>query len=105
MATSLIQAAKVEIVSLVGLSKDALHIYAGLLIFISAAAILKKPLRAAIPLVLVLLVAVVGEIFDARDDIAGFGHWRAVASLHDILNTLFWPAVLFVVARYTQLLK
>jgi hypothetical protein len=105
MATSAFQSAKLEIVSALGLSKDALHIYVGLLVFFAAVAILRKSLRSLIPLVLVLAIAVLAEAFDARDDIADLGHWRIKASIRDILNTMFWPAILCVLARYTKVLK
>jgi hypothetical protein len=103
--TSTFQATKLEVVSTLGLSKDALHIYVGLLVFLAAAALLRRPLGSSIPLAMVLVVACVGEIFDARDDIADLGCWRAGASMHDIVNTMFWPAVLFALARYTKVLR
>jgi hypothetical protein len=105
MATSTFQAAKLEMVSTLGLSKDALHIYVGLLVFFAAAALLRRQLRSATPLAMVLVVACVGEIFDARGDISDLGYWRAGASMHDIVNTMFWPAVLFALARYTRVLR
>ena len=105
MGTSPFQAAKLEVVSMLGLSKDALHVYVGLLVFFSAAVLLKRKLHSTYPLALVLAVACIGEIFDARDDLADIGHWRVGASMHDIVNTMFWPAVLFALARYTKVLR
>lgn len=102
MATSTFQAAKLDVVSLFELSKDALHIHVGLLVFIAAAILLRRPLRSAIPIMLVLVVACIAETFDARDDISDLGYWRVGASMHDIVNTMFWPAVLFALARYTK---
>ena len=105
MATSTFQAAKLELVTILGLSKDALHIHVGLLIFFAAAILLRKRLSSAIPVALVFVLACVGEMFDARDDISDLGHWRVGASLHDIVNTTFWPAALFVLARYSKVLR
>jgi hypothetical protein len=79
MTTSTFQAAKLEVVSLLGLSKDALHVHAGLLSFIAAAVLLRKPLNSATPITLALAVACIAEIFDARDDILGLGYWRVGA--------------------------
>ena len=48
----------------------------------------------------VLVVAMLMEAFDLRDDFASFGHFRWNASLHDILNTVFWPAVVVVLFKF-----
>jgi uncharacterized membrane protein YqgA involved in biofilm formation len=98
METSTPQAIKLALASTLHLSKDALHIYVGLAVFIGVA-VLRKSLRAWLPLLAVLAAAVAGEMIDARDDIATFGYWRWKASLHDIVNTLFWPTVLWCCAR------
>jgi hypothetical protein len=105
MATSAFQTAKLEIVSTLGLSKDALHIYVGLLVFFATAVTLRKSLRSLIPLTAVLAIAILAEAFDARDDIADLGHWRVNASIHDILNTMFWPSFLCLLTKYTKVLK
>jgi hypothetical protein len=47
----------------------------------------------------VLVVAVCGELVDLADDLVTLGHWRWHASLHDIVNTSFWPAVLTALSR------
>ncbi|MCB1755739.1 MAG: hypothetical protein KDJ38_09465 [Gammaproteobacteria bacterium] len=98
METSIVQLVKLEIVQTLGLSKDALHVYVGLAVFMLVVAA-KKSVRSMLPWLAVLAVAVVGEILDRRDDIASLGHWRWTASLHDVLNTLFWPTVLMLSAR------
>lgn len=100
METSTAQAIKLAIVQATGLSKDALHIYVGLAVLLTAAVILRKPLRSIVPWLVVLAVVVSGELFDMRDDIASLGYWRWGASLHDVLNTLFWPSVLLLLARF-----
>lgn len=95
MDTSSIQAAKLFIVGATGLSKDALHIHVGLGVYVLAALALSKRAHAATPLLIVVLLACVGETLDRRDDILSMGYWRWRASLHDVLNTSFWPAVLY----------
>ena len=97
METSIAQAVKLAIVSATGLSKDALHIYVGLGVMLTAAAVLRKPLGSIVPWLLVLTLAVAGELVDMRDNME---YWRWGASLHDILNTLFWPTVLLLLARF-----
>lgn len=82
-----------------GLSKDALHISVGLAVFLVAAAVLRKPLHSAIPLLAVVLVAVAGEAVDAVDDYSSLGHWRWAASAHDVAVTAFWPACIALLMR------
>ncbi|MCB5185556.1 hypothetical protein LG201_10115 [Methylobacillus gramineus] len=104
IATSLFQSIKLDIIATVGLSKDALHIYVGLAVFLVAVALFRKPLKSISPWIVVFTVAIAGEVLDRRDDIASLGHWRWAASLHDIINTLFWPTVLIVLARFSSIL-
>ena len=99
MKTSAFQSAKLAIISAAGLPKDALHIYVGLAVFLSVAVILRRPLRSLLPWFAVVAVACAGELLDRRDDLATLGRWRWDASLHDVVNTLFWPTVLLILAR------
>ena len=96
---SLFQEFKLNAIALTGLSRDALHIYIGLGTFLLVAAALRKPLRSLVPWAAVLLVAVAAELVDMRDDVASIGQWRIGASIHDIVNTLFWPTVLLILMR------
>jgi hypothetical protein len=102
---SLVQSFKLAVVDATGLSKDALHIYVGLIVWLLSAALWRKSVASPKPWFAALLVAVVVEAFDAFDDWVQLGRWRTGASLHDILNTMFWPTVLTLLARYTRLLK
>ncbi len=105
MAMSTFQSFKHELVQFAELSKDALHIYVGLTVFLISAALARKGLRSFMALVLVLVVAVIGEILDLRDELRAHERIKWWASLHDLLNTCFWPLVLWVLARYTRILK
>ena len=101
---STFQGFKHDIVHLASLSKDALHVHVGLVIFLVAAAIARKGLRSVFPLVTVAVVALAGELLDARDDFRHLGHWRIGASLHDFINTMFWPTALWLLARYSRVM-
>ena len=94
MEPTFTQAVKQSIVLTIGLSRDALHIYVGLAVLLVIAFAFRKKLSSLIPLSMVFLVAVVGEIVDMRDDLITAGYWRLGASLHDVVNTVFWPTVL-----------
>ena len=105
MTPSGIQALKLHLVYSTGLSKDALHIYVGLIVFFLSAILFRKPLRAALPLTMVSVAALAGEAVDAWDDIASAGHWQVGASVHDMLNTMFWPVILCLLAKFTKVLR
>jgi hypothetical protein len=103
MQTSPVEAIKLAIVAATGLSKDTLHVYVGLATFVLAALILRKPARSIVPWLFVLAVALLGEIVDMHEDLAFFGYWRWLDSLHDIVNTLFWPTALLLLARFSKI--
>ena len=91
MNTSSYQHFKIKILSLVPLSKDAIHIYIGLVALFTWALLFRKSLKSFKTLIPAILLAAVMELLDLRDDFNSIGHFRWEASLHDILNTLFWP--------------
>jgi hypothetical protein len=104
-ATSFVQSLKLDIIGFSGLSKDALHVYLGLTVWLLAAALFRRSIATLRPWLAVLVVALGIEAFDAFDDWVDLGRWRYQASLHDIVNTMFWPTVLTLLARFTRLLK
>lgn len=101
METTAVQSLKLAIVSATGLSKDALHIYVGITIFLVARLVYRKYANTFLPVAAVAAVACIGEFLDMRDDINSLGYWRWGASLHDVVNTAFWPFVLSIFMRRT----
>ncbi|MCS4292729.1 putative membrane protein YqgA involved in biofilm formation [Comamonas sp. BIGb0152] len=101
METTAIQSVKLVIVSATGLSKDALHIYVGIAIFLVARLAFRKYANMFLPVAVVVVAACIGELLDMRDDINSLGYWRWAASLHDVVNTAFWPFVLSIFMRST----
>lgn len=99
MEPSTIQFVKQIIIDLFGLSKDALHMHVGLAVMFVLILVLRKPFGSWLPFLGVVIVAALGEFLDRRDDIASLGYWRWSASLHDFVNTLFWPFILVLLAR------
>lgn len=93
------------LVHLLGLPKDALHIYVGLIVYLAAAALLRRPLASWPPIAAAVAAALIGEAWDLLETRAAGAepHWDR--NWHDVWNTCFWPAVLFLLARYTQLLS
>jgi hypothetical protein len=98
--TSWYQAAKLFLVATLGLSKDALHVHVGLGVFLLAALIFRRPLSSPIPVAAVILAALAGETLDMWDDVRSLGYWRWQASVGDVVNTIFWPLVLWALARW-----
>jgi hypothetical protein len=99
------QQAKIGLTHALGLPKDALHIYVGLTVFLAAAALLRRPLRDWRPLAAVLLAALAGEAWDLIDTYNAGAPMVWARNWHDIWNTCLWPAVLFLLARHTSLLR
>lgn len=79
---------------LTGASEELLHVHAGLLIFVISALLLRRKMRSPIPLVVVALFAALNEVVDA---LTGPMDW--LEAVTDFLNTVFWPFVLFLLAR------
>jgi cell shape-determining protein MreD len=87
------------------LSSDALHISVGLGVMLLVAVILRKSLRDWQPLAAVLLAALAGEIWALIDGFAHGGSPKWGVNWKDVVTTMFWPAVLFGLARFTRVLK
>ena len=103
METSLVQSMKLAIAAGMGLSKDALHIYVGLSVYLLVALLVRRSMNSFLPVAAVAALACAGEVVDMIDDLLSLGHWRWGDSAHDIANTVIWPLVLYLLARYTRL--
>ena len=86
-----------------GLSRDALHIHAAVLLQLLVAAVSRLGLRHPIP----WLVVFVLEILNERTDMMADGvseKWEQSAAIHDLWNTMLIPTLLFLISRYTPAL-
>lgn len=102
---SVFQDAKLLLVEATNLSKDALHVYVGLGVMLITAILLRRSLKDWRPVAAVALAAVAGEVWDVIDTLSHGGTPRWSLNWKDVWNTLFWPTVLFVLARFTPVLK
>jgi hypothetical protein len=102
---SLFQSAKIMLGELTNLGKDALHIYVGMGVMLLVAIAFKKSLGDWRPIAAVALASVAGEVWDVIDTYSGGRLPRFDANWKDIWNTMFWPTMLFVLARFTKVLK
>lgn len=88
-------AAKRALGEQLGVSDDLLHLHVGLAIFVITALLLRRRMRSVWPLAAVAAFTLVNEIVDyAVND-----PWSGTRSVLDVANTMFWPAVLFLLAR------
>ncbi len=84
---------KLAWLSILPLTKDAIHVYIGVLCLLVALLLFRRKLSSLWALVPGLVLSLVMEYFDLRD---GFG-WQA--SAHDLINTNLIPALLVILAR------
>lgn len=101
---SVFQTVKVALGNFAHLGKDALHVYVGLGLFFGAALILGWRLSGWRPWLLVLAAALAGEIWDVVELIQESRRFGWLPSIKDVVNTLFWPTVIMLLARHTRVL-
>ena len=95
------QLVKLWLVANVGLAKDALHIYLGLILYFGSALAFRWPLRSWKPFAVVAVAALAGELWDISDtrrvgrDVLPWRNW------HDVWNTCFWPFAILLLARFS----
>lgn len=81
------------------LERDALHIYAAILVQVAAAAALRRSLASLWPWLIVLAAALLNEALDiTRDGV--FEEWERVGALHDLWNTMLVPTLLALLVRF-----
>ncbi len=99
---SMFQQAKAFLVENLHLAKDALHIYVALIVFFGACLVFGWKAREWRPLALVLLVAILGEAWDFRDRFVSGIPPDIGEHIKDLGNTLFAPAAIFLLARFSS---
>lgn len=78
-----------------GAGQELLHLHAGLAIFVLSALLLRKRMRSPVPLACVAIFGFINELVD----------WRSGKPIDtgeplvDFANTVFWPFVLYLLAR------
>ena len=99
MGTSSYQLFKLHFLSIVPLAKDAVHIYVGVLALLVATALLRLPVRSYRALLPGLVLSLLMEALDLRDDLSWLGYLRWDASLKDVVNTNVLPLLIVVLSR------
>ena len=82
------------------LEKDALHIYAALLIQVVAAKLSRQSLGHTLPWLWVLTLELINEVLDlGRGMEPVVRPWQVVSGVHDMINTMILPTILLVLCR------
>jgi hypothetical protein len=80
---------------------DALHVYAGFAIQVAVSLWARRPLSSWLPLLSVLAGELANETGDIiLGDEALLRTWQVRGAVHDVLNTMLLPALLFALCRY-----
>ncbi len=90
------------LVELAGVSKDALHVHIGLIVFFASTFFLRRSAASLLPWLIVLGLELVNEVLDLyvwRGE-PGVAQWGE--SLRDLFNTMLWPTILMSAARAGQ---
>ena len=90
---------KAAVAAWTGLERDALHVYAAVIIQLGSAAILRQTVASPWPWLIVLVFALANEYLDMRNDNL-VEDWEKAAALHDLWNTMLLPTLLLLVARF-----
>lgn len=90
---------KTELSNLLGISKDALHIHIGLALYVLVALVFRRRLSSWLPWLALLAFEIVNELVDIFHVHGGVMGLELGDSLKDVVNTMFWPTVVLVVAR------
>ena len=103
MYDSVFQDIKTHIVSFTGLERDALHIYVGIGVFLITSLLFKNHrYRWFIALFVVIAAASMGEVLDRHDQLIISKHWYWQGSVHDIVNTCFFPTLFTLILTFTH---
>ncbi len=93
------EVAKAAIETWSGLHRDALHIYAAILIQLVSALLLRRTLASPWPWLVVLAFALTNEWFDLfRDELVE--DWEKAGAIHDLWNTMLVPTLLLLAVRF-----
>ncbi len=105
MESSGYQNLKLVILEILHLSKDAIHIHVGLIIFCLGVVIWRRGRLDYMNLLPVFITAGAMEFLDLRDDLVSFDHMRWASSAHDVINTVLWPTIIVITCKHLKIQK
>lgn len=99
MDVSTIHQWKLALGNFVGLSFDALHLHIALAVQLLSARLLRRSLGSPLPWLIIFVITCIGETYDRTFQLTFEHLWRWGSSVHDVINTMFWPTMLLILAR------
>lgn len=96
MEMSKYQSLKMHLLEIIPISKDAFHVYIGFTVFALAFLLLKSRFKTFILIIPSIIISMLMETFDLRDDFRSTGECQWWESLHDIVNTNLIPFILTI---------
>lgn len=91
---------KAELVGLIGLDRDALHVYAAVAFQLVVAGVTRRSLASFAPWLAVAGVELVNESADYFLEVWPDRALQQAGGLHDLVNTMLMPTVLLIASRY-----
>lgn len=91
---------KTALTELFLLSRDALHIHIGLWIYVLGMVVLRRGPASAVPWLIVLAFELINEFMDVFH--GQHISFDAVGTARDIGNTMLWPTVALLMARWFE---
>lgn len=92
-------ALKTDLATFLGISKDALHIHLGLILFVGLVLILRRSPSNLLPWLVVLAFELANELMDIFHWHPGAWSFELGDSGKDLINTMVWPTVILILAR------
>ena len=103
---NILQPARSAVLQVGGLAEtNALAVHIGLAVFLAAILFLKKSPGDWQPLAAVVLAALARDLWFAIDTVMHGNSPSFTPDWKRVGITLFWPTILFLIARFTKLLK
>lgn len=98
---------KMGLVYVTGLEKDALHIYAGVSIYLFCLLLLRRYTvkNGVLALLITTSIALMAEVLDLRYTLMANNQLYWAASFHDLINTCLLPYMLFALSKWTTLFQ
>lgn len=97
--------AKIMIVDVTGLDRDALHIYVGFTVYIVCCLLTGWKARDWKPWLVVLAAGIAGEALDLWISVAYDKPVMIREGLKDVLNTVLVPTVILLAARFSAIFR
>lgn len=93
-------ALKLDLATSTGLDRDALHIYAAVIVQMLVAVVTRRSLGDAIPWLIVAGVSIANEWADLRYETWPDRSLQHAGAIHDLVNTIMLPTVLLLGVRF-----